>query len=107
MHSGASIPPHLPSVLYMHATCKGYVSGSTRGGKEGVEGEWIAPTLGWESFPLLGEKKRHPVSFQRMELSCKLGSSSATVMLRSLGQARGGQQQGGGLRIESLWPGLR
>eukprot|EP00983_Pelagomonas_calceolata_P072911 1151922-Pelagomonas_calceolata.AAC.1 len=34
-------------------------------------------------------------------------SSSATVMFRNPGQARGGQQQGGGPRIESLWPGWR
>eukprot|EP00983_Pelagomonas_calceolata_P098384 1158342-Pelagomonas_calceolata.AAC.9 len=36
-----------------------------------------------------------------------LSSSSATVMLRSPGQARGGRQQGGGPLIESLWPGWR
>eukprot|EP00983_Pelagomonas_calceolata_P049885 1141697-Pelagomonas_calceolata.AAC.2 len=28
-------------------------------------------------------------------------------MLQSPGQVRGGQQQGGGFRIESLWPGWR
>eukprot|EP00983_Pelagomonas_calceolata_P003969 128731-Pelagomonas_calceolata.AAC.1 len=31
-------------------------------------------------------------------------SSSATVMLQNPGEARGGRQQGGGPRIESLWP---
>eukprot|EP00983_Pelagomonas_calceolata_P045296 1139658-Pelagomonas_calceolata.AAC.1 len=34
-------------------------------------------------------------------------SSSATVMLRNPGQAQGGRQQGGGPRIEPLWPGWR
>eukprot|EP00983_Pelagomonas_calceolata_P083785 1156230-Pelagomonas_calceolata.AAC.2 len=31
----------------------------------------------------------------------------ATIMIRSPGQARGERQQGGGPRIESLWPGWR
>eukprot|EP00983_Pelagomonas_calceolata_P077320 1153812-Pelagomonas_calceolata.AAC.1 len=34
-------------------------------------------------------------------------SSLANVMLRSPGQAQGGQQQGGSPRMESLWHGWR
>eukprot|EP00983_Pelagomonas_calceolata_P090371 1157410-Pelagomonas_calceolata.AAC.14 len=44
---------------------------------------------------------------EEIKKPCLLRSSSATAMLRSPGEARGGQQQGGGPRSESLWPGWR
>eukprot|EP00983_Pelagomonas_calceolata_P065715 1148702-Pelagomonas_calceolata.AAC.6 len=51
--------------------------------------------------------RRGSMGFVGMPLACLCrdrASSSATVMLRSPGQARGGRQQGGGPRIEFLWP---
>eukprot|EP00983_Pelagomonas_calceolata_P055598 1144222-Pelagomonas_calceolata.AAC.2 len=38
----------------MHATCRELISGCTRGGMEGVEGELVASALGWGSVVLLG-----------------------------------------------------
>eukprot|EP00983_Pelagomonas_calceolata_P001868 62282-Pelagomonas_calceolata.AAC.1 len=38
----------------MHATCRELISGSTRGGMEGVEGDLVASVLGWGSVVLLG-----------------------------------------------------
>eukprot|EP00983_Pelagomonas_calceolata_P080081 1154984-Pelagomonas_calceolata.AAC.1 len=38
----------------MHAACEEDISGSSRGGMEGVEGGLVASALGWGSVVLLG-----------------------------------------------------
>eukprot|EP00967_Tisochrysis_lutea_P005276 scaffold6277_cov23-Tisochrysis_lutea.AAC.1 len=57
MRSGVSNPLHLPYVPYYGlvgaCTCNKFISSSTRGGMEGVEGEWMTSALGWVYVVLL------------------------------------------------------
>eukprot|EP00983_Pelagomonas_calceolata_P020579 647640-Pelagomonas_calceolata.AAC.1 len=83
----------------MHATCRELVSGSTRGGMEGVEGELVASALGWGPVVPLGfdltestlviQNLQRPVTI--MSACGSVGLTSKVTLLRSY--LMQGQQQ--------------
>eukprot|EP00983_Pelagomonas_calceolata_P081419 1155566-Pelagomonas_calceolata.AAC.5 len=87
----------------MHATCKEYTSGSTRGGMEGVEGELVASALGVEtccvtrlwSIEVNTESKTRKFQMSRFhgigqgEEMFGLGSWGILVLLVLMGWVRG------------------
>eukprot|EP00983_Pelagomonas_calceolata_P007654 248284-Pelagomonas_calceolata.AAC.1 len=80
MRSGVSILLHSLSVLQVHAACKEYISTSSRGGMEGVEGELVASALGWGSVVLLS-------CFCRGESSRPLNPDSESTRVNSPGMS--------------------
>eukprot|EP00983_Pelagomonas_calceolata_P048608 1141135-Pelagomonas_calceolata.AAC.1 len=85
----------------MHAICKEYISGNTRDGMEGVEGELVTSALGWGPVVLLGYGlTRSTLVIQNSQRPVPITSVSSRDG-RSPAHLRGSQFENA---LEETWP---